>query len=45
MHLHTEGGDVLLLELSGQMSLDESGLAHTAVSDEDELELNALLLK
>ena len=44
MHLNTEGGDVLLLELSSQMSLDESGLSNTTVTDEDEFELNELLV-
>ena len=38
VHLNTEGGDVLLLELSSQMSLDEGGLADTSISDEHELE-------
>ena len=43
MNLHTEGSDVLLLELSGQMSLNESSLSSSSVTDEDELELNVLL--
>jgi len=38
MNLNTESGDVLLLELSSQMSLDESGLADTSISDKHELE-------
>ena len=42
MHFNTEGGDVLLFELSGQMSLDESGLADTSVTDENEFEFNVL---
>lgn len=37
--LDTESGDVLLLELSGQVTLDEGGLSCTTVTDEDELEL------
>jgi len=31
--------DILLLELSGKMSLDEGGLADTTVTDQDKLEL------
>lgn len=38
MHLDTESSDVLLLELSSQMSLDEGGLADTSISDKHELE-------
>ena len=38
-HLDTDGGVVLLLKLSGLMSLDEGGLADTAVTNEHELEL------
>ena len=38
MHLNTESSDVLLLELSSQMSLHESGFSNTTVSDENELE-------
>lgn len=33
------GGDVLLLELPGDVALDEGGLSDTAVSDQDDLEL------
>ena len=33
-------GDVLLFKLSGDMSLDEGGLAYTSISDEDNLELS-----
>ena len=44
VHLDTEGGDVLLLELSSQVALDEGGLAGTTVTDEDELELGDLLV-
>ncbi len=36
----TEGGDVLLLELTGEMSLDEGGLTDTTITDEDELVLS-----
>ena len=32
--------DVLLLELSSQMSLDESGLSDTTISNQDELEFS-----
>lgn len=39
VYLNTECGNVLLLELSGQVTLDEGGLAGTTVTDEDELEL------
>jgi hypothetical protein len=42
--LNTEGGDVLLLELAGQVALDEGGLAGTAVTAEDELEGRGVLL-
>ena len=42
MELHgvnfdSESGDVLLFEFSGEMSLDESSLADSAITDEDEL--------
>ena len=43
MDLDAEGGDVLLLELTGQVTLDEGRLADSAVSDEDELELGHFL--
>jgi hypothetical protein len=36
----SEGGDVLLLELAGQVSLDEGGLADATVSHEHELVLS-----
>jgi hypothetical protein len=35
MNLNTEGGDVLLLELSSQMTLDERGLSSLLVSEQD----------
>lgn len=35
---NTESGDVFLLEFPGQMTLDESRLASTTITDEDELE-------
>ena len=38
MDLDTESSDVLLLELTSQVTLDEGGLAGTTVTDEDELE-------
>ena len=44
MDLNTEGGDVLLFELSGQMSLNEGGFSNTTVTDKDEFELNELLV-
>ena len=34
--------DVLLLELARPVSLDECGLAHTSVADEDQLELGRI---
>ena len=37
VYLNTESGDVLLLELSGEMSLDEGGLAYTTVTHKHEL--------
>jgi len=37
MNLHAQSGDIFLLELSSQMTLDESGLSGTTVADEDEL--------
>jgi hypothetical protein len=43
VHFDTEGGDVLLFELAGQVAFDESSLADTSISDEDELELGHLL--
>ena len=41
--LDTESSDVLLLELSSQMPLHESGLSDTTISDKDEFELSSLL--
>jgi hypothetical protein len=38
VNFHAEGGDVLLLELSGQVALHERRLARAAVADEHELE-------
>ena len=43
MHLYTQSGDVLLFELSGQMALDESGLADSTIAHKHELELRNLL--
>jgi hypothetical protein len=43
VNFDTEGGDVFLFELAGQVTLDESGLADTSISNEDELELGHLL--
>ena len=40
VYLDTEGGDVLLLELSGEMSFDEGGLSNTSVSNEDKFEFS-----
>lgn len=42
--LDTESGNVLLLELSGQVTLDEGGLSGTTVTDKDELELRDFLV-
>lgn len=44
MDLHTERGNVLLLKLSRQVTLDEGGLSDSTVSDEDEFEFGHLLL-
>jgi hypothetical protein len=44
MNLNTEGGNVLLLKLTGEMTLDESSLTDTSISDENKLELGYLLL-
>ena len=38
--LNTESGDVLLLKLACQMSLDESSLADTTVTNKNELILS-----
>ena len=38
MDVDTDGGDVALFEVTGQVTLDEGGLAGTTVTDEDELE-------
>lgn len=38
MDFDTQGGDVLLLELSSQVTLDESGLSDSTITDQDELE-------
>jgi len=43
MDLDTEGGDILLLELAGQVTLDESGLAGSTVANEDKLESGDVL--
>lgn len=42
-HLDSDGGDVLLLELSGDVSLDERGLTDSSVSNEHELEVSLFL--
>ena len=42
--LDSEGGDVLLFELTSQVALDESGLASAAVADEHQFEFGDLLL-
>ena len=44
MHLDTESGNVFLFELASQVTLDKSGLADTAISDEDQLEFGNLFL-
>jgi hypothetical protein len=43
MHLNSEGGNVLLLKLTGKMTLDESSFTDTSISDENKLELGYLL--
>ena len=40
VHFYSKSCDVLLFELSSQMSLDESGLADTAITNEDEFEFS-----
>lgn len=37
-HFDSLSGDVFLLKLSGDVSLDESGLSNTSISDENDLE-------
>merc|ERR1719411_2226417 len=37
MDLDTQSGDILLLKLSSQMSLDEGGLSGTSVSNKNQL--------
>ena len=37
-YLNTESGDILLLELSSEMSLDEGGLTGTSVPNQNQLE-------
>ena len=44
VNLNSEGGDVLLFKLAGQMSFDESSFAGTAVSDQHQLEGGHVLL-
>lgn len=39
VHIDTSGGDVLLLELTGEVPLDEGCLTDTAITDHNELEL------
>lgn len=40
VNFNTESGDVLLLELACQMSLDEGGLADTTITNKNELILS-----
>ncbi len=42
VNFDSESRDVLLLELSSKVALDECGLADSAVTDEYELELGCL---
>ena len=44
MDLDSESGDVFLLELTRQVTFDEGGLAYTAITDENELELGNIFL-
>ena len=44
VHFDTKRSDVSLLELTGQVALDERGLADATVTDEHKLELGDLLL-
>jgi hypothetical protein len=39
VNLDTKGSNILLLELSGEMSLHECGLSDSTITDKDELEL------
>ena len=39
-HLHSLGRDVFLFKLAGDVPLDEGGLAHTSVSEKNNLELS-----
>lgn len=41
--LNTKGSDVLLLELSGQMALDEGGLSSSSITNEHKLEGGCVL--
>lgn len=41
---NTQGGHIFLLELSRQVTLDESSLSDTTVTDKDELELGNVFL-
>jgi hypothetical protein len=41
---HTKSGNVLLFELTRQVTLHESSLAYTSVSDKDEFELRFMSL-
>ena len=42
MNLNTHSRDILLLEFTRQVALDESGLAHTAIPHKEKLELGNL---
>ena len=44
VHLNTQRGDVLLLELASQMTFHESGLSDATIADQDEFELGNLCL-
>ena len=39
VHFHTEGGDILLLELTSSVTLDKCCLTNTTVSNEEKLKL------
>ena len=44
MHFDSKCCDILLLEFTSQVTLDEGSLTDTTVTDEYELELRSLLL-
>jgi hypothetical protein len=45
MNFHAKRRNVLFLELSGQMSLHECGLAHATISNQNQFKLWNFLLR